>query len=66
MLSDVLAPRSLDELFREYEHPTRIRSNNGPERVSNHVQKWRKEMHVDTHYIEPDSLWQNAYNESFN
>ena len=25
-----------------------------------------KDHHVNTHYIEPGSPWQNAYNESFN
>jgi hypothetical protein len=30
------------------------------------VQKWLKKKHVDTHYIDPGSPWQNAYCESFN
>ena len=58
--------RILDELFREHGRPVCIRSDNGPELVSKHVQKWLKDKHVDTHYIEPGSPWQNAYCESFN
>jgi transposase InsO family protein len=58
--------RILDELFREHGRPVCLRSDNGPELVSRHVQNWLKGKHVDTHYIEPGSPWQNAYNESFN
>lgn len=58
--------RSLDELFRDHGRPACLRSDNGPELVSATVQGWLKEKHVDTHYIEPGSPWQNAYNESFN
>lgn len=58
--------RILDELFRQHGRPACIRSDNGPELVSRHVQKWLKEKRVKTHYIEPGSPWQNAYNESFN
>jgi transposase InsO family protein len=56
----------LDELFRQHGRPACIRSDNGPELVSRHVQNWLREKHVDTHYIDPGSPWQNAYNESFN
>jgi len=58
--------RILEELFREHGRPVCIRSDNGPELVSKHVQKWLKEKHVDTHYIDPGSPWQNGYCESFN
>jgi putative transposase len=56
----------LDKLFREHGRPACLRSDNGPEMVSSAVQKWLKEKHVDTHYIDPGSPWQNAYCESFN
>jgi transposase InsO family protein len=62
--SDVI--RVLDRLFLEHGRPACIRSDNGPEMVSTAVQKWLKEKHVDTHYIDPGSPWQNAYCESFN
>ena len=58
--------RVLEELFRVYGRPACLRSDNGPEMVAAAVQKWLKEKHVDTHYIDPGSPWQNAYNESFN
>lgn len=56
----------LDALFRAHGRPVCIRSDNGPEFVSQHVQQWLKNKQVDTHYIEPGSPWQNGYNESFN
>jgi transposase InsO family protein len=62
--SDVI--RILEELFQAHGRPLCIRSDNGPELVSHAVQNWLKEKHVDTHYIEPGSPWQNAYCESFN
>ena len=58
--------RILDELFRQHGRPACIRSDNGPELVSRHVQKWLKEKRVKTHYIDPGSPWQNPFNESFN
>ena len=58
--------RILDELFHQHGRPVCIRSDNGPELVSKHVQKWLKEKNVDTHYIDPGSPWQNGYCESFN
>ncbi len=62
--SDVI--RILEDLFQTHGRPVCIRSDNGPELVSHAVQNWLKEKHVDTHYIEPGSPWQNAYCESFN
>lgn len=58
--------RILDELFHHYGRPVCLRSDNGPELVCAAVQQWLKDKHVDTHYIDPGSPWQNAYNESFN
>ncbi|MBT6209475.1 MAG: transposase, partial [Woeseia sp.] len=46
--------------------PVCLRSDNGPEMVSKAVQTWLKKKHVDTHYIDPGSPWQNGYCESFN
>ena len=58
--------RVLDLLFHEHGRPACIRSDNGPEFVASAVQQWLKDKHVDTHYIDPGSPWQNAYCESFN
>ena len=58
--------RILDELFQIHGRPACLRSDNGPELVCHAVREWLKAQHVDTHYIEPGSPWQNAYGESFN
>lgn len=56
----------LERLFAEHGKPSCIRSDNGTELVSRKVQKWLAMRHVDTHYIDPGSPWQNGYCESFN
>jgi len=58
--------RILDRLFQQHGRPVCLRSDNGPEMVAKAVQKWLKKKHVNTHYIEPGSPWQNGYCESFN
>lgn len=58
--------RILEALFHKHGRPACIRSDNGPELVSKTVQRRLQDKHVDTHYIDPGSPWQNAYNESFN
>ena len=58
--------RILDGLFQKHGRPICLRSDNGPELVAKAVQEWLKEKHVETHYIEPGSPWQDAYCESFN
>lgn len=58
--------RALETLFPMYGTPVCIRSDNGPELVAKHLQKWLKDQMVKTRYIDPGSPWQNAYNESFN
>jgi len=58
--------RILDRLFQQYGRPVCLRSDNGSELIASAVQKWLRKMHVDTHYIEPGSPWQNGYCESFN
>lgn len=56
----------LDALFRQNGRPVYIRSDNGPALVLQHVQNWLRTKHVDTHYIDPGSPWQNACNKCFN
>ena len=46
--------------------PGYIRSDNGPEFVSEAVKKWLKKSGVETLYIAPGSPWENGYIESFN
>lgn len=61
---DVL--RILDFLFDLYGTPVCIKSDNGPEFVAKRVQTWLKEKHINAHYIDPGSPWQNGHCESFN
>ncbi len=53
-------------LFAVRGAPEFIRSDNGPEFVSNAVQKWLENSGVDTLYVAPGSPWENGYVESFN
>ena len=58
--------RILETLFLKYGAPECLRSDNGPELIAKELKKWLEEKNVGTHYIDPGSPWQNAYNESFN
>jgi len=46
--------------------PKYIRSDNGPEFISEVVQMWLEKAGVDTLYVAPGSPWENGYVESFN
>jgi putative transposase len=46
--------------------PAYIRSDNGPEFISNVVKKFVRNSGADTLYVEPGSPWENGYVESFN
>ena len=46
--------------------PEHIRSDNGPEFTSRAVREWLGNVGAKTLYIEPGSLWENGYVESFN
>jgi len=58
--------RILAWLIRQHGQPMCIRSDNGPEFIAEAVKDWLTEHSISTHYIDPGSPWQNAYNESFN
>ena len=58
--------RILERLFAVHGRPEYLRSDNGPEFIAQALQDWLKKEHVDTHYIEPGSPWQNGFGESFN
>jgi len=58
--------RVLGLLFAIHGRPDYLRSDNGPEFIAKALRDWLKEQHVETHYIEPGSPWQNGYGESFN
>jgi transposase InsO family protein len=56
---------TLAELFAMRGVPRYIRSDNGPEFTAETVQKWLKQIDVNTLYIAPGSPWENGYAESF-
>ena len=53
-------------LFAVRGAPDFIRSDNGPEFISEAVKKFLRNSKVKTLYIEPGSPWENGYVESFN
>ena len=55
-----------DKTWLSHGIPEHIRSNNGPEMTSKRVRNWLQLIGVQTLFIEPGSLWENGYNESFN
>jgi len=56
----------LAALFVKHDVPEYIRSDNGSEFTARVVRQWLSRVGVQTVYIEPDSPWENGYNESFN
>jgi len=59
----------LDQLFNlimERKILEYIRSDNGPEFTAKAVRQWLRNLGVQTLFIEPGSLWENGYIESFN
>lgn len=56
----------LSKLVERYGKPARLRSDNGPEFISQDLQDWGKEQQVILHWIEPGKPTQNAYIERFN
>ena len=55
----------LKRAFAQYGAPVYIRSDNGSEFIAKTVKAWLAKQGVRTHYIDPDSPWQNAFGESF-
>ena len=45
--------------------PAHIRSHNGPKFTAKLVRLWLEALDVETLFIEPGSLWENGYVESF-
>jgi putative transposase len=56
---------TLAELFAMRGVPRAIRSDNGPEFIARAIQRWLRQVEVETLYIAPGSPWENGYAESF-
>jgi len=56
---------TLAELFAMRGVPKCIRSDNGPEFMARAIQRWMKQLSIETLYIEPGSPWENGFAESF-
>lgn len=56
---------TLAELFAMRGVPKHIRSDNGPEFIAWAIQRWTKQLEINTLYIEPGAPWENGYAESF-
>jgi putative transposase len=56
----------LEKLMCVHGMPRTVRSDNGPEFISNALLRWVQTRKLDLHLIEPGKPWQNGTNESFN
>lgn len=56
----------LSRLISEHGAPRHLRSDNGPEFVSQAILEWLAKESIETALIDPGKPWQNADNESFN
>jgi putative transposase len=62
--ADVL--EALYPILLRYGKPTHIRSDNGPEFVSEAFREWLTSIGIEPIRIYPGSPWENGYNERFN
>lgn len=58
--------RELDQLFEWRGQPQVIRSDNGPEFISDHYRNWAKQRGITLWYTQPGNPQQNAYIERYN
>jgi putative transposase len=56
----------LAQLISTHGAPRYLRSDNGPEFVSQALLKWMQEENIETALIDPGKPWQNGTDESFN
>jgi putative transposase len=58
--------RALDNIIQWRGKPSFIRSDNGPEFISQHLKSWAREHQIQILHIQPDKPQQNAYIERYN
>ena len=58
--------RVLEQLLEWRGKPTQIRMDNGPELISQRLESWATEKHIELLHIQPGKPVQNAYIERFN
>jgi len=58
--------RVLEQLLSWRGKPAHIRMDNGPELISQRLESWANEKHIDLLHIQPGKPAQNAYIERFN
>lgn len=58
--------RALDQLFEWRGQPQVIRSDNGPEFISDHYRNWAEQRGITLWYTQPGNPQQNAYVERYN
>lgn len=58
--------RVLERLLFERVSPKQIRMDNGPELISQRLESWAREKHIELIHIQPGKPAQNAYIERFN
>jgi len=56
----------LEMLLLERKAPQQIRMDNGPELISQRLENWAKEKHIELIHIQPSKPAQNTYIERFN
>jgi putative transposase len=58
--------RVLEQLLVWRDKPTHIHMDNGPELISQRLERWAAEKHIELLHIQPGKPAQNAYIERFN